>query len=184
VAPAAEAVLAGALDYAVASAAQIGTAGLGRRSACLGWTVADVLGHATQSLRCLATALDSGAVPEPGPAGCGDLGRAASALLAAARTTRGRIAVDGLRLPCHRLIVVGAIEAAVHAWDAGGPPLPEDLAAALLAELPLVLGRGIRQGLFADPVPLPPGCPAAQRLLAALGRNPADSFSRPPESNR
>ncbi len=180
-----EAMLAAALDYAVTSAAEIGPADLGRRSACAGWTVADALAHLTRSLRCVAVSLASGAVPasdaprSSGPVTArtlrGDLGRAAAALGAAARDLRGRrsVAVDRLPLPCHQLIVVGTIEAAVHGWDAArARPIPDGLAARLLAELPSVFDRETGRGLFAGPVGLPPGRPAAERLLAALGRDP------------
>ncbi len=175
--------LAAALDYAVASAGEVGTADLGRPSACDGWTVADTLDHLTRSLRCVATSLASGAVPRVGAPRTGpatarvlkrDLGRAAAALGAAARDLRGRraVAVDGLPLPCHQLIVVGTIEAAVHGWDANrARPIPGELATRLLAELPSVLGRGTGRGVFAEPVALPPGRPAGERLLAALGRD-------------
>jgi uncharacterized protein (TIGR03086 family) len=184
-----EGVLASALDYAVASAAGIGLADLGRRSACAGWTVAEALAHLAQSLRCVAASLSSGVVPvvDVPPAGPGtartlsrDVDRAATALGAAASDLRGRrsVDVDGLPLPCHRLIVVGAIEAAVHGWDAArgagrAGPIPGELAGRLLAELPSVLGGGARRGVFADPVALPPGRPAGERLLAALGRDPS-----------
>ncbi|MDX3187108.1 maleylpyruvate isomerase N-terminal domain-containing protein [Streptomyces sp. MN03-5084-2B] len=143
------------------------SADLGRLSACDGWTVADALAHLTRSLHCVATALARGAVPPVASPWTGpvtarslrrDLGRAAAALGAAA-DLRGRraVAVDGLPLPCHQLIVVGAIEAAVHGWDARpARPIPDDLAGLLLPELPSVLGHGIRRGLFADPVALPP----------------------------
>ncbi|MEV6879418.1 TIGR03086 family metal-binding protein [Amycolatopsis sp. NPDC051128] len=186
--PADETALACALDYAVASAAEIGTADLGFPSPCPGWTVAEALAHATGSLRCLATSLTVGAVPAVSvPAGPvtartlrRDLGRAAGSLIAAARTARGerQVAIDGLPLGCHQLIVVGAIEAAVHGWDVArgagcARPIPGELATWLLAELPQVIPRGRRRGLFADPVALAPGrARAPERLLAALGRNP------------
>jgi uncharacterized protein (TIGR03086 family) len=181
--PADEVVLAAALDYAVTSAAGIGLADLRRPSACAGWTVADVLAHLTESLRCLATSLTSGVVPSPAARPAGpitartlnrELGRAAVSFGAAARDLRGRrsVAVDGLPLPCHRLIVVGTLEAAVHGWDVARRPLPGDLATPLLAALPLVVDDTTRRGVFADPVALPPGRPAGQRLLAALGREP------------
>ncbi|KDN19072.1 maleylpyruvate isomerase family mycothiol-dependent enzyme [Amycolatopsis rifamycinica] len=181
--PADEVLLAAALDHAVASAAEVGLADLGRPSACDGWTVADALAHLTRSLQCVATSLVSGAVPPDAPPRDGpatarslrrDLGRAAAALTAAARDLRGRraVAVDGLPLPCHQLMVVGAIEAAVHGWDANpARPIPGELATRLLAELPSVLDRGTRRGVFADPVVLPPGHPPGVRLLAALGRD-------------
>ncbi|HET6704197.1 maleylpyruvate isomerase family mycothiol-dependent enzyme [Amycolatopsis sp.] len=181
--PADEAMLTAALDYAVASAAGVGLADLGRPSACDGWTVADALAHLTRSLRCVATSLASGAVPpvpspRTGPVTARtlrrDLGRAAAALASAATEVRGRraVAVDGLPLPCHRLLVVGALEAAVHGWDANrARPVPDDLAVRLLAALPSVLDRGTRRGMFAEPVALPPGHPPGVRLLAALGRD-------------
>jgi len=175
--------LAAALDHAVASAAEVGLGDLGRPSACDGWTVADALAHLIRSLRCVATSLASGAVPPVTPRRSGpvtarslerDLGRAAAALTDAARDLRGRraVAVDGLPLPCHQLIVVGALEAAVHGWDANpARPISDELATRLLAELPSVLDRGTRRGMFAEPVALPPGCPPGERLLAALGRD-------------
>jgi hypothetical protein len=82
------------------------------------------------------------------------------------------VAVAGLPLPCHRLIVVGTLEAAVHGWDVARRPLPGDLATPLLAALPLVVDDTTRRGVFADPVALPPGRPAGERLLAGLGREP------------
>ncbi|MEV4053599.1 maleylpyruvate isomerase family mycothiol-dependent enzyme [Amycolatopsis sp. NPDC049688] len=167
-----EEVLAAALDHAVAAA---GEAELGCPSGCAGWTVAEVLAHLTQSLRCVAGSLASGVVAVPAARASGrELGRAAVALAAAARDLRGRraVAVDGLALPCRQLIVVAAVEAVVHGWDAVPTrPIPGDLAARLLAELPSVLTR--REGLFAAPVVLPAGRPAAERLLAALGRDPS-----------
>ncbi|RSM41056.1 hypothetical protein DMA12_25175 [Amycolatopsis balhimycina DSM 5908] len=191
--PVDEVVLASALDYAVTSAAGIGLADLRRPSACAGWTVADALAHLTASLRCLATALASGAVPCPVTPPAGpvtartlrrELGRAAVSFGAAARDLRGRrsVAVDGLPLPCHRLVVVGAIEAAVHGWDVARRPVPGELATRLLAVLPLVVDDTTRRGVFADPVALPPGRPAGERLLAALGRDQLhqDRFLLPP----
>ena len=181
--PVDEVVLAPALDYAVTSAAGIGLADLRHPSACAGWTVADALAHLTESLQCLATSLASGVVPGPAAPRAGpvtartlrrELGRAAVSFGAAARDLRGRrsVAVDGLPLPCHRLIVVGAVEAAVHGWDIAARPIPDELAIRLLAALPLVVDDTTRRGVFADPVALAPGRPAAERLLAALGRDP------------
>ncbi|UJW31088.1 TIGR03086 family metal-binding protein [Saccharothrix sp. AJ9571] len=181
--------LAPALDYATRSAARLTLADLDRPSACAGWTVAEVLVHLTESLRFLASSLTSGVVPaqiaEPssGPGTvktlCRDLGRAGACLTAAARDLRGRrsVAVGDMPLHCHHLIVVGAIEAAAHGWDAAagagrGRSIPDDLAARLLAELPLVIDGGTRRGIFADPIVLSPDRPAAERLLAALGRDP------------
>ncbi|MFB9683787.1 maleylpyruvate isomerase family mycothiol-dependent enzyme [Amycolatopsis plumensis] len=178
-----EPMLAAALGHAVAAAGEVGLADLGRPSACDGWTVADTLEHLTESLRCVAASLASGAVPPAAPPRTGpvtagtlrrDLGRAAAALTAAVAGLRGRraVAVDGLPLPCHRLIVVGALEAAVHGWDVDrARAIPDELATRLLAELPSVLDGGIRRGLFAEPIATPPGCGPGRRLLAALGRD-------------
>jgi len=182
--PAVEAVLGPALAYATTSAAQITLADLGRPSTCPDWTVGETIGHLTQSLRYLAVSLTSGVVPAPAapssarPVTAGtlqrDLGGAAAGLIAAARRLRGRrsVAVDGVPLRCHQLILVGAIEAAAHGWDAAGRPIPDDLAVGLLAELPLVVDRNTRLGAFADPITLPPDRPPGELLLAALGRDP------------
>lgn len=184
-----EVLLTPALDYASRSAARLTLADLDRPSTCAGWTVADVLSHLTESLWFLASALISGVVPaevaepSPGPVTastlCRDLGQAGACLTAAARDLRGRrsVAVDGVPLRCHQLIVVAAIEAAAHGWDAArgvgrAQPIPDDLAARLLTELPLVIDGETRRGVFADPIVLAPGRPAAERLLAALGRDP------------
>jgi uncharacterized protein (TIGR03086 family) len=184
-----EAVLVPALAYATTSTAQITLADLERPSPCTDWTVGEAIGHLTQSLHLLAASLASGAVPtqaEPSstrPVTAGtlhrDLDRAAAGLIAAARHLRGRrsVAVDGVPLRCHQLILVGAIEAAAHGWDAArgagcARPIPGDVAARLLAELPLVIDRDTRLGAFADPIALPPDRPAGERLLAALGRDP------------
>jgi uncharacterized protein (TIGR03086 family) len=195
--PAVEAVLAPAVDYATTSAAQVTLADLGRPSTCTDWTVGEALAHLTQSLHCLAVSLASGSVPgavAPSPARpitAGTLRRelagAAAGLISAARGLRGRrsVAVDGLPLRCHQLILVGAIEAAAHGWDAAqgagrrARPIPDDLAARLLAELPLVIDCNTRRGAFADPVSLPPDRPAAERLLGALGRDPRSGDPRP-----
>lgn len=186
--PAVEAVLGPALAYATTSAAQITLADLERPSTCPDWTVGETIGHLTQSLHYLAVSMTSGAVPTPvvssaRPVTAGtlqrDLGGAAAGLIAAARRLRGRrsVAVDGVPLRCHQLILVGAIEAAAHGWDAAGGagrarPIPDDLAVRLLAELPLVVDRNTRLGAFADPITLPPDRPAGELLLAALGRDP------------
>jgi uncharacterized protein (TIGR03086 family) len=184
-----EVLLAPALDYASTATAGLTLADLARPSTCTGWTVADVLAHLTGSLRFLASSLISGVVPaqvaEPPPRAvtvgtlCRDLGRAGACLTAAARDLRGRrsVAVGGVPLRCHQLIVVAAIEAAAHGWDAArgagrAQPIPDDLATRLLAELPLVVDGATRHGVFAAPVLLSPDRPAAERLLAALGRDP------------
>jgi uncharacterized protein (TIGR03086 family) len=195
--PAVEAVLAPAVGYATAVAAQVAPADLGRPSTCPHWAVGDVLTHLTQSLQCLTVSLATGSVPAPvAPAPARpiaaatlrrELAAAAASLVAAARGLRGRgaVAVDGVPLRCHQLILVGAIEAAAHAWDAArgagrAQPVPDELAARLLAELPLVVDRTTRRGAFADPVLLPPDRPAADRLLAALGRDPGAEVRRVP----
>jgi uncharacterized protein (TIGR03086 family) len=187
-----EVLLTPAVEYASMLAAGITLADLDRPSTCAGWTVADVLVHLTESLRFLASSLVAGAVPAqvaappPGPLTAGtlrrDLGRAGACLTDAAGNLRGRrsVAVGDVPLRCHQLIVVGAIEAAAHGWDAAhgagrAQPVPDDLADRLLTELPLVIDGDTRRGVFADPILLPPERPAAERLLAALGRDPRRS---------
>jgi uncharacterized protein (TIGR03086 family) len=73
------------------------------------------------------------------------------------------------------LAAAGALEIAVHGWDVAQAcgedrPLPESLAATLLAVAPLVVRAEDRPGRFAAPYDVPPTATASERLLAFVGR--------------
>lgn len=109
-----------------------------------------------------------------------DLVQRAATLLcacAAAGSAENRVAIGDRELTTSLLAMTGAVEIAVHGWDisvtCGGPgALPPGLASDLLPIATLLAPRGVRAGLFADPVPVTGlACPD-DRLVAFLGRRP------------
>jgi uncharacterized protein (TIGR03086 family) len=178
-----------AIGYALAGAT-LGTPQLlSRPTPCAGWDLEMLLDHVSDSIAVLHEAIAAGRAGA-GAAPIGDPGRGpdpvarlrgrASALLGAcaAAGPGGRLVTIGDReLTASMVTVTGAIEIAVHGWDitvacAGRRPVPPNLATALLAIAPLLIGPEDRPGLFAEPVQLPgPACPGDQ-LVAFLGRRP------------
>ncbi|WP_030483815.1 TIGR03086 family metal-binding protein [Nocardioides aequoreus] len=150
---------------------------------CAAWTLRDLLVHMHDSLAALGEAARLGHVAvEPAPGD--DTGalvdrvcrRALETRTAwAARVTSASVRIDDLPLGRDTLALVGAVEVLVHGWDVARTveapyALPEDLGERLLPVARAVVGdRGRR---FAPAVPLPAGAPAADRLLAHLGRDP------------
>lgn len=166
---------------------------------CRGWDLRMLLEHAADSLAVLLEGLTAHRIaepPAPNPSGTvladrvlsgigprdavGLVGacrrRAAELLDASARADGGsQVSVDGHPLPVDCLRTVGALEIAVHAWDISQAcgqclPVPEELAAGLLAHVGLLVPRLGREPLFAAPVQPPARCAAGERLLAYLGR--------------
>ena len=85
------------------------------------------------------------------------------------------IGIGDQQLPTDLLVVAAALEIAVHGWDvgqvvAGGPPLPEELAARLLPVAQALVGPGDRPARFA------PDRPAAPRRVV---RRAAAGVPRP-----
>lgn len=150
---------------------------------CTAWTLRELLVHMHDSLAALGEAARLGHVAvEPAPGD--DTGalvdrvcrRALETRAAwAARVTSASVRIDDLPLGRDTLALVGAVEVLVHGWDVARTveapyALPEDLGERLLPVARAVVGdRGRR---FAPAVPLPAGAPAADRLLAHLGRDP------------
>ncbi|WP_199748063.1 TIGR03086 family metal-binding protein [Actinomadura sp. WAC 06369] len=190
-----------AIAFALDAVAPVTAAALGRPTPCAGWNLDMLLRHAADSLDALAEAAATGAVrllPEAGPDGGAPppddpvaAFRDGAARLADVwadvwvdAAVAGRaVAVGGCPLHAGVVAGTGAIEIAVHGWDAawaaGRPrPIPPDLAAALLHLASGLVTADTRAGLFAPPVPVPPGAGPHERLLAHLGRDPA----RPPRA--
>jgi uncharacterized protein (TIGR03086 family) len=151
---------------------------------CRDWDLEALLDHLSDSIGVLHQALSGSGVtpgyPGPGPDPVARLrGQAAGLLGACAAAGRAdrRVAIWDRELTVSMLIVIGAIEIAVHGWDisvACGAcrPVPPGLAAVLLPIAPLLITPGSRPGLFAEPVWLSgPACPGDQ-LVAFLGRQP------------
>ncbi|WP_133875989.1 TIGR03086 family metal-binding protein [Paractinoplanes brasiliensis] len=184
-------VMAAAACFAVHTLDRLTAAGLTAATPCAGWDLRMLLAHLDDSLAALHDGIAAGAVGRQAPAlelFAGDPGeqllasvrRRAGELLVACRSepaASGRVHVERLPMPMAMLAAVGAVELAVHGWDVAcargqAEPIPDGLAERLLPVLPSVVTDVTRGGLFAAPVPVPPGAPPGDRLVAALGRPP------------
>jgi uncharacterized protein (TIGR03086 family) len=177
-----------AIAYAGQSVLDVTPALLGRPTPCQGWNLEMLLRHAAESLAALhdatvtgRVALISATADRDPPADLAGIFRDRAGRLLAARATAGRrhqvLAVGDLPLPAIAVEGAGAIEIAVHGWDMAQAcgqdrPIPDALAASLLAIAPLLIPETGRHPQFGPPVtaaaPVGPG----DRLVAYLGRKP------------
>jgi uncharacterized protein (TIGR03086 family) len=189
--------LAGAIGYMLSVCALIGPGEMALPTPCAGWDLAMLLGHLSDSMADLETAIRSGHLDlegPPGRAGGAGTGPAdgdpvevlrdrAAELLCASYCYGGPerfVAVGGLPMPAGLVTCTGAVEIAVHGWDVsaargsaggGAHPIPAVLATRMLRFGPLlVVGR---EGLFAVPVEVPAQASPGDRLVGYLGRRPA-----------
>ena len=183
-----------ALSYAARSVLDVTPALLPRPTPCRGWNLDMLLRHASESLAALHDGTVTGhvalipAAPGRGPAADpartfrGQAGR-----LLAARATTGRrrqvLDIGDLPLPAIALECTGAIEIAVHGWDISQAcgqhrPIPDALAATLLAIAPLLIPETGRHPLFSPPVRAAAQASPGDRLVAFLGREPPASSLR------
>lgn len=177
-----------ALAFTRGSLALVTPAQFEQPTPCSTWRLRDLLEHMEDSLVALHDAAAEGAValvpwppatPDDEPAVVASLRHHGCALLGAwTRLEQDqRVAVGGRPLPASTVALVGALEVTVHGWDVARAcgdtrPLPEQLAGVLLEHADALVtpdDRGVR---FAEPVRLPPGRPAGDRLLALTGRSP------------
>jgi uncharacterized protein (TIGR03086 family) len=154
---------------------------------CSEWDLGDLLAHMEDSLTTLAEAARLGHVDLA--AGRAPLDRAhvvdrvlRRACTARAawldRVTSAPVTVDELPLGHDTVVLVGALEIAVHGWDVAQAtgercPLPEDLAARLLGVARAVVTPTERGPRFGPAVAVEPSASAGARLLAHLGRDAA-----------
>ena len=184
--------------YALTAARLVTPDHLPRPTPCAEWDLRTLLQHIGDSMDALSEGLYTGFVDPgtalgdgdgdgdddddggPGPGPVAGLTLRAGTLLcasAAAGSAEYRVAIGDRELTTSLVTMTGAVEIAVHGWDisvtCGGPAaLPPGLAADLLPVAMLLAARGLRAGLFADPVPVPDlACPG-DRLVAFLGRRP------------
>lgn len=190
--PPAVAVLDAALTWTHGALQHARTADLDASTPCAAWTLRDLLVHMEDSLAALGeAAVGRVEVTVPpvadGPAALlvDQVCRRARAVRSAwdVRVTSAPVTVGDLPLGRDTLTLVGALEVVAHGWDVAratrtGLVVPTDLAARLLPVAAVVVGDE-RAGRFGDAVPLGPGAPAADRLLAHLGRDPAWSADLP-----
>lgn len=170
-----------AITYALGALHGVTDADLAAPTPCAHWDLRALLGHLDDSLLALREAADAGRVSlagEPDPVDPVAAVRAhARELLGAwtAPVTTGAVDLADLTLTTSIVTTTGALEVAVHGWDVAAArghrhPLPDALAADLLALCPLLVTDADRPTRFAAPIPLPRGASAGNRLLAFLGR--------------
>jgi uncharacterized protein (TIGR03086 family) len=186
--------LAGAISYMLGVCALVRPEELALPTPCADWDLGTLLGHLGDSMADLEAAVRTGRLdlerprnpPDP-PAefpAAGDpvdvLRDRAAALLSVSYCYAGPerfVAVGGLPLPAGLVVCTGAVEIAVHGWDASaalgggaGTPIPAGLATRLLRLCPLLVSG--REGLFAVPVAVPAQASPGDQLIGYLGRNP------------
>ena len=185
--------LAGAISYALGACTLIGPGEMALPTPCPDWDLATLLGHLSDSMADLETAIRTGCLDldhPPGLAG-GDLveavrDRAAELLCvsyAAPPCPEQFVMIGGLPLPAGLVTCTGAVEIAVHGWDvmaalaradrSRGAPIPAALALRMLQLCPLLVAG--RENLFAGPVAVPAQACPGDRLVGYLGRNPGCS---------
>jgi uncharacterized protein (TIGR03086 family) len=184
-----------AISYAARSVLDVTPTLLTRPTPCRGWNLDMLLRHASESLAALYDGTVTGhialipAAPEPGLAT--DPAQAfrdrASRLLAAQAAADGRrqtLDIGDLPLPAIAMEYAGAIEVAVHGWDVSQAcgqhrPIPDALAASLLAIAPLLIPEAGRHPLFSPPVTPSAQASPGDRLIAYLGRQSSTSRLAP-----
>lgn len=190
--PPAVAVLDAALTWTHGALQHARTADPDAPTPCAAWSLRELVAHLDDSLAALDEAaagrVDLGRAPlgpEPASVLVDRACRRARAVRAAweARVTSAPVGVGELTLGRDTVTLVGALEVTVHGWDVArgaGVDLavPADLATRLLPVARLAVGDE-RAGRFAGAVAHGPAAPAAERLLAFLGRDPAWTAGRP-----
>jgi uncharacterized protein (TIGR03086 family) len=175
-----------AMDYADEALRAVTPQLLSSPTPCRDWNLRMLLEHVHESVAALHEGVTAGQVAvAPGPGSgagtaaglVGTFRTRATALVRASAESDGDgdITIGGHPLPVDCLRTVAALELAVHAWDISQTcgqrlPIPDDLAADLLAQAHLLVPRSGRSPLFAPPVPPPPRPTPSDRLIAYLGR--------------
>ena len=181
--------LAGAISYTLGVCALVGPDDMALPTPCADWDLGMLLGHLSDSMADLETAIRTGNLDLECPPdhAAGDpvetlRDRAAELLCAAyGYGDPGRfVAVGGLPIPVGLVACTGAVEIAVHGWDVsaargsagygGACPIPAVLATRMLRLSPLLVAG--REGLFAVPVDVPAQASPGDRLVGYLGRRP------------
>jgi uncharacterized protein (TIGR03086 family) len=186
--------LAGAISYMLGVCALVRPGEMALPTPCADWDLGMLLGHLSDSMADLETAIRTGHLDLERPPDhvAGDpvetLRDRAAELLCAVYGYGGPgcfVAVGGLPVPADLVACTGAVEIAVHGWDVsaararascggagqdGVRPIPAVLATRMLRLGPLlVVGR---EGLFAVPVDVPAQASPGDRLVGYLGRCP------------
>lgn len=181
-----------AITYAARSVLDVTPALLPRPTPCRDWNLDMLLRHASESLAALhegtvarhialiAAAPDRTAAADPAQTFRDRAGRLLAAQATGDGHCRQALGIGDLPLPAIAMECVGAIEIAVHGWDVSRAcgqhrPIPDPLAASLLAIAPLLIPETGRHPLFSPPVTPPAHASPGDRLIAYLGREPSTS---------
>lgn len=175
-----------AISYAARSVLDVTPALLPHPTPCRGWNLDILLRHASESLAALHDGTVTGHVGLiPAAPGCDPAAdptrifqNEASRLLAVRATTGRRhqvLDIGDLPLPAIAMECAGAIEIAVHGWDISQAcgqhrPIPDSLAATLMAIAPLLIPETGRHPLFSPAVTPPAQASPGDQLVAFLGR--------------
>ncbi len=191
--------LAGAISYMLGVCALVRPGEMALPTPCADWDLGMLLGHLSDSMADLETAIRTGHLDleRPPDQVIGDpveiLRDRAAELLCAVYGYGGPgclVAVGGLPVPAGLVACTGAVEIAVHGWDVsaargragceragceragcgGVRPIPAGLATRMLRLGPLIVVG--REGLFAAPVDVPAQASPGDRLVGYLGRRP------------
>jgi uncharacterized protein (TIGR03086 family) len=187
--PGATGLLAGAISYALGACALIGPGELALPTPCPEWNLALLLGHLSDSMADLETAIRTGrlGLGDPAAPAEGDpveaLRDRAAQLLCASycyADPEHFVTIGDLPIPGDLVACTGAVEIAVHGWDVmaalawadrgRGAPIPAALATRMLRLGPLLVAG--REGLFAVPAEVPVQASPSDRLVGYLGRHP------------
>lgn len=181
-----------AVRYLLQTLAAVEPSDLRRRTPCSAWNLAMLLEHVDESLDAIYEGVATGGVDVGGAVDLADVARPLSlrcraralsllCKLATSDPASQAVVIGDRVLPYGHFVAVGAIEAAVHGWDiaqaCGAPaPIPRALATDILRLVPVVVTDDMRPVAFASAVPVVGTASATDKLVASLGRRPADSY--------
>jgi uncharacterized protein (TIGR03086 family) len=176
-----------ALTYTRMTLDDVTEADLGRRTPCAGWDLGQLLAHMEDGLDAFAEGA-RGAVDladrVPARVRVGRLQEKACALRTAwsGSAPPATVRIGGHPLDTHVVALAAALEITVHGWDVGRAvgierPVPRALAEGLLPVASALVTDADRGDRFGEPRPVDADAPAAQRLLAFLGRDTRPGMS-------
>jgi len=177
-------VLAEATRYLLGNLLLVRNTDLSAPTPCRDWDLRRLLRHVRASLTDVADVLvmrdgEAAGSDPPDPVAALRAGIVDFVLASASLPTAGRwCEIQGRTLPAKTVVHVGAIEAALHAWDIAQAcridrPIPPDIASALLWVSPPLARAGLAGHVFAEPLRAPATATPSDRLLALFGRQRA-----------
>jgi uncharacterized protein (TIGR03086 family) len=176
-----------AISYSRESLAAVTPSLLPAPTACARWNLLALLAHLNESVATLVEGTEIGHLDLLAvETDTGDVRDPVSVFHEHTdRLLRGCARYDGAQmvsiadrpLAADFVVIIGAIEIAVHGWDISvscgeRQPIPSPLADGILSVSSLVIHDELRYPLFSAPVGMPPSASASDRLVALLGRDP------------